>query len=185
MLPLFQKNGYKRTFFDKVLSSFEKRHSSGTALVASQQKDFEFNQMIKITFIGSISHEFKNKLPNLFFKDLNIEIFPIFTTTKLPSFIPLKSRTPKDITSNFVYKFTCLCEASLVYIGKTKRHLGVNSQEHLYLEKENPLGEIKTHFKSCVVCRKSIIEDFQIIKKCLNDQYSKINEAIIIKKENP
>ena len=99
--------------------------------------------MIKIPFIGSISHEFKNKLTNLFFKDLNIEIFPIFTTTKLSSFFSLQSRTPKEITSNVVYKFTCMCDASLVYIGKTKRHLGVRSKKHLDLEKENPLGELK------------------------------------------
>ena len=78
-----------------------------------------------------------------------------------------------------------MCDASLVYIGKTKRHLGVRSKEHLDLEKENPLGEIKTHLKSCIICRKCSIEDFQIIKKCSNDQEAKINEAIIIKKENP
>ena len=54
-------------FFDKVLSSFETRHSvtSGNVSVASQKKEIEFNQMVKTPFIGSISREFKNKLTNL------------------------------------------------------------------------------------------------------------------------
>ena len=57
-----------------------------------------------------------------------------------------------------------MCDASLVYIGKTKRHLGVRSKEHLDLEKEKPQGEIKTLLKSCVICKKCSIEDFKIIK---------------------
>ena len=122
----------------------------------------------------------KNKWTNLFFKDPNIEIFPILTTTKLSRFFSLKSRTPKEITSNVVYKFTRMCDANLVYFGKTKRHLGVRSKEHLDLEKENPLGEIETHLKSCVICRKRSIGGFQIVKKCSNDKDAKINEAIII-----
>ena len=40
-------------FFDKVLSSFETRHSvtSGNVSVASQKKEIEFNQMINSRFL--------------------------------------------------------------------------------------------------------------------------------------
>ena len=60
----------------------------------------------------------------------------------------------------------------------------MRSKEHLDLEKENPLGEIKTHLKPYAISRKCSIDDFQIIKKCSTDQKAKINEAISIKKEN-
>ena len=171
-------------FFDKVLGSFENKRSKDENY-RKEKKDIDFNLMIKIPFVGSISYEFKNKLSNLFFKDLNIEIFPIFTTTKLSNSFSLKSRTPKEITTNVVYKFTCVCDASLAYIGKTKRHLGVRSDEHLSYEKEQPRGEIKTHLRLCEMCKKSTIDNFEIVKKCLTDQEAKINEALIIKKENP
>ena len=80
-----------------------------------------------------------------------------------------------------VYKFTCLCDTSLVYIGKIKQHLGARSKEHRDLEK--PLGEVETDLKFGVIWRKSSIKDFQIIKKWLNDQDAKINESIIIRKK--
>ena len=35
------------------------------------------------------------------------------------------------------------------------------------------------------MCKKSTIDNFEIVKKCLTDQEAKINEALIIKKENP
>ena len=52
-------------------------------------------------------------------------------------------------------------------------------------EKERPRGEIKTHLRLCKMCKKSIIDNFEIVKKCLTEQEAKINEALIIKKEIP
>ena len=75
---MFLKNGYSRYFFDKVLGSFENRRSKDENY-RKEKKDIDFNLMIKIPFVGSISYEFKSRLSNLFFKDLNFEIFPIFT----------------------------------------------------------------------------------------------------------
>ena len=77
------------------------------------------------------------------------------------------------------------CDSSLTYIGETKRHLGVRSEEHLGYEKDLPKSEIKTHLKGCHICRESTIDNFEIIKKCMSDHESKINEALFIKKENP
>ena len=89
---MFLKNGYSRYFFDKVLGSFENKRSKDENY-RKEKKDIDFNLMIKIPFVGSISYEFKSRLSNLFFKDLNIEIFPIFTT-KLSNTFSLKYRTP-------------------------------------------------------------------------------------------
>ena len=110
-----------------------------------------------------------------------------YSSNQLILFVKLHSRIPDAQRNHFkcLYKFTCVCDASLAYIGKTKRHLGVRSDEHLRYEKEQPRGEIKTHLRLCEMCKKSTIDNFEIVKKCLTDQEAKINEALIIKKENP
>ena len=85
-----------------------------------------------------------------------------------------------------VYKFTCLCDTNLTYIGKTKRHLVVRKSEHLEFESEEPKSEIiKEHLKKCLVCRGASIDNFEIIKKCKSDFDTKVNEALFIRKENP
>ena len=56
---------------------------------------------LKVPFVGSLSHELKNKISNLFFNDLRIENFSIFTSTKLLD--SPKSQIPKILAANFVY----------------------------------------------------------------------------------
>ena len=121
----------------------------------------------------------------LFLSELRIEISPVFSTVKVSNFFSLKSRTPRQITSNVVYKFTCLCDTSLTYIGKTKRHFGVRSLEHLDFTKDNPVSEVKSHIKSCNSCKQCNFENFEIMKKCKSDRDSKIYEAMFIKQELP
>ena len=83
------------------------------------------------------------------------------------------------------YIRTLVCDTSLTYIGKTKRHLVVRSEEYLRYEKDLPKNEIKTHLKGCHICRESTINNFEFIKKCMSDHETKIHEALFIKKENP
>ena len=45
-----------------------------------------------------------------------------------------------------LYKFSCLCDTNLTFLGKTNRHLVVRSLEHLEFEKAEPKSEIKQHF---------------------------------------
>ena len=181
---MFLRNGYSETFFNRVVTSFQQRQSAESGQ-AKDKKDINFSLLLRIPYVGILSHEFKNKITNLFHKELNIEIFPIFKTTKLSEFFSLKSQTPKALTCNVVYKFTCLCDSSLTYIGKTKRHLGVRVEEHLGYQREKPVGEIKTHLKKCDLCKQSNLDNFQIVKKSMSDHEAKINEALVIKNENP
>ena len=78
-----------------------------------------------------------------------------------------------------------MCDTNITYIGKTKRHIVVRSLEHLLFEKTEPKSEIKTHINGCEICKNAKFEDFEIVKKCNSDMESKINEAILIKKETP
>ena len=179
---IFTSNGYSNMFFDRVYKSFMLRNEHGTT---SDKNEVNFKHMLKIPFVGQVSHEFKSKIMKLFLSELRIEICPVFSTVKVSNFFSLKSRTPRQITSNVVYKFTCLCDSSLTYIGKTKRHLGVRVEEHLGYQREKPVGEIKTHLKKCDLCKQSNLDNFQIVKKSMSDHEAKINEALVIKNENP
>lgn len=181
---IFFRNGYTEAFFNKVYSAFEHKEVKQLE-VDGTKEDGEFKYIIKIPYVGSLSHEFKNKLVKLFFNDLSINITPVLTTFKVANYFSLKSRTPKLITSNVVYKFTCLCDANLTYIGKTKRHLMVRGLEHLEFEKAKPESEIKVHLRGCEICQRGNFDNFEIIKKCKSDQETKINEALVIKTENP
>ena len=46
------------------------------------------------------------------------------------NFFSLKCPTPKLLKANVVYKFDCLCDINISYIGKTKRHLATRIKEH-------------------------------------------------------
>ena len=163
------------------LESFENK----TALNKSCDLDFDKRYFVKIPYIGPSSHDFKNKITKLFSNYLLTNVSPIFSTFKVSNYFSLKSQTPKLLASNVVYKFSCLCATNLTYIGKTKRHLIVRSLEHLEFEKAEPKSEIKEHLKKCLVCRKSNLDNFEIIKKCKSDFEAKVTEALYIKKENP
>ena len=52
-------------------------------------------------------------------------------------------------------------------------------------EKAEPKSEIKEHLKKCLLCRKSNLDNFEIIKKWKSDFEAKVTEALYIKKENP
>ena len=71
-------------------------------------KDIDFNLLLRIPYVGRLSHEFKSKITNLFYKVFNVESFRILKTTELSEFFYLKFQTPKALTFNAVNKFTCL-----------------------------------------------------------------------------
>ena len=60
----------------------------------------------------------------------------------------LKAKTPKHLSSNVVYKFTCQSDSELIYIGETKRHLSTHVREHLSLSNSYQNSEVKNHIKN-------------------------------------
>ena len=178
---IFHKNGYSISFFNELLKYFVNNEDNKDKCNDNNDRRY----IVKIPYVGNVSYVFKSKLIDLFFKDLGLTISPIFMTTKVSDFFSLKSRTPKELNSRVAYKFTCVCNTSLTYIGKTKRHLVVRSKEHLDCESETK-SEIKEHLKQCLQCKNVCnLDNFEILKKCQTDQEAKINEAILIKNELP
>ena len=178
---VFWNNGYSNSFFETVLQCFENRNLQDK----NSNTDSDRKYFVKIPYIGPSSHDFKNQITKIFSNYLLTNVTPVFSTFKVSNYFSLKSQTPKLLASNVVYKFSGLCDTNLTYIGKTKRHLVVRSLEHLEFEKAEPKSEIKEHLKKCLVCRKSNLDNFEIIKKCKSDFEAKVTEAFYIKKENP
>ena len=182
---LFWKNGYSKSFFDKIYASFEQKMTRSNSIqIDGDQVETERSYIFRIPYIGTASHDFRNKLKSLFYNELRIDISPVFNSFKISNYFSLKSQTPRLLTSNVVYKFTSLCDTNLTYIGKTKRHLMTRCLEHLVIENSEK-SEIKEHLKVCQICRNSNFDNFAIMKKCKSDHETKINEAIFIKTEVP
>ena len=177
---IFFKNGYSNSFFNRIFESFEQRKVSDD--VNSTKEEVDRRYILKIPYVGVVSNVFKTKLIKLFYDDLKVNIVPIFNTFKVSNYFSLKSQTPSILLSNVVYKFTCLCDTNISYIGKTKRHFITRCLEHLETDKKS---EINIHIKRCKNCNLCNLDNFSILKKCKSDHEAKINEAICIKTEVP
>ena len=173
---IFWKNGYSNSFFNNIYDIFIHKQASNREVSKDETEERRF--FIRIPYVGTISHDFKQKLTKLFYNDLNVNISPVFNTFKVSNFFSLKSKTPMLLTSHVVYKFTGLCDTNLTYIGKSKRHLVTRCIEHLSTSHKS---EIQEHIKVCPICRDSKPEHFEILKKCRTDQECKIYEALFIK----
>ena len=60
LIGMFLRNGYFETFFDRVGTSFQQRQNAGTGQV-KYKKDINFNLLLRIPYVGILSHEFKSK----------------------------------------------------------------------------------------------------------------------------
>ncbi len=72
------------------------------------------------------------------------QFITIYNTTSTNTFLSMKDRTPKELQSSVVYKFSCPgCQAS--YIGKTDRCLMTRLKEHARSKE----SETHKHINSC------------------------------------
>ena len=58
---------------------------------SSDRQEVYFRHMLKIPFVGQVSHFFKSNILKLFLNELRIEIRPIFSPVKVSNFFSLKS----------------------------------------------------------------------------------------------
>ena len=125
-----------------------------------------------------------NKIRKLFKAKFLIEVKIVYTTCKVRNYFSLKCRTPLPLLANVVYKFQCLCDANLSYLGKTKRHLVTRVREHGTAAGPSA---IKNHLSSCTTCHKNYSVDacFTVIETAKNDFHCSIKEAIQIKSAKP
>ena len=89
-----------------------------------------------VPYFGKPTLLFKRKLTYLLKKELLLDLHCVFTSFKVGMYFSLKDLTPLSLSSNVVYKFTCLRDVNVSYIGKTKRHLVTRVGEHGSRESE-------------------------------------------------
>ena len=182
---MFFSNGYPYWFFNKIL-----RHFLNDDNNINKHNSSETDPKIcyvTIPFIGKESRRFGNRLAKLLHTVFDVKVSVIYKTFKTGNYFQLKSRTPLNLCSNVVYKFTCSCDSNLTYIGKSSRHLSTRVREHLNLADPRENSAIKQHIISCNCCSniRYDLNSFTVLKHCKSDFYAKIHEALLIKKHRP
>ena len=183
---MFFLNNYPKFFFDNALKKFldkQNQNNLNTSIESSDNSGITFS----IPFIGEASHKFSKHIVSLIKTTYNIEVLPVFTSSKVGDFFSLKCKTPFPYSSNVVYKFSCLRDADCSYIGQTKRHLVTRVNEHLSLQRPQPQSEIKSHIYRCNACQQVKLDssNFEILKHCQNNYNTRIAEALVIKQCRP
>ena len=185
---MFSKNGYSSKFFYETLTSF----LADRYTPKRQPKDeLETNFLLKIPYFGKPSIDFKKKMKDLISKHFNVNIMCVYNSCKVSSYFSLKCRGPRYLTSNVVYRYTCLRDSELFYLGKTKRHLGTRVSEHLNLKCRRGQTEVSKHIINCDECLTAVnegkvdINHFQIMQKARSDYEVQIREAFLIRKHKP
>ena len=98
----------------------------------------------------------------------------------------MKAKTPNNLLSSVVYKFTGQNDSGIPYIGETKRHLMTRVGEHLSLSKDYRNYEVKNHVKKCPNCVLNARSDFfSVVKKYSNNFYTSIHEVLLVRRQNP
>ena len=182
---LFALNGYPKMYFDTALEKFlaSLQVVTDSVNLDDDAKKTDRKYIFGIPYVGKISRDYKNKISSLVKEHLQEDIFSYFSSCKVSSYFSLKSKVPFALKARIVYKFTCLSDSDISYIGETKRHLAIRAKEHL-----NPKGshnsEIKKHIFDCDSCKKSnlSVNKFKILKQCKDEYATRVNEAILIKK---
>ena len=98
-----------------------------------------------------------------------MHLTPIYKTCKVGNYFNLKSNTPALLLSNVVSRFSCLCNAGLTYIGKSKHHVVTRAKKHLNLG-SSVKSKIKVYIIKCNFCSKkdtnNLMHHFVVTKKC-------------------
>ena len=165
---MFWRNGYSHDFFSKVLEKFHNARNLNRNLNVDPASTQQFAYLMKIPYFGSPSTAFRLDMMKLFKHKFKVDLKGIFTSTKVGDFFSLKSIVPHPLRAVVAYQFTCLHDASVSYIGKTKRHLLARSVEHLDPKLKKP-SAIRSHLQECVPCRSATVENFKILRSCRND----------------
>ena len=92
--------------------------------------------------------------------------------------------TPLPLLSCVVYEFRCLGDQTATYVGMAERNLTLRVADHIRKRSTTAVG---VHRKSCQTCQNAKLstDHFKILKKCRDEQETKIHEALQIVKRNP
>ena len=112
----------------------------------------------------------------------NIRIRAAYRTTKVGTYLSLKSKVPTLFKADVVYDFKCPYEKDTRYIGETQRQLFKRISEHA----STTSSAIHEHVRQCTGCKEenNITKHFSILRNC-NSAEILSEEALCIKKFEP
>ena len=90
---MFTLNNYPKSFFDNAIHKFLDELNA-TNLDSSNVSNENSGITFSIPFIGEASHKFSKQIVSLIKSTYNIEILPVFTSSKVGDSFSLKCRTP-------------------------------------------------------------------------------------------
>ena len=91
-------------------------------------------------------HTVLKRISALISNRFNPKVLLIFKIFKVKNYFLLKSRTPKALCSNVIYKFTGSCDTNMTYIGLSSRHLITRVREHLNFKSIHKSAIKKSYF---------------------------------------
>ena len=187
---MFHMNGYPAAFFDGVLQRFvtrtESNSSSGLPSFSEVGEELDTRYVVfRMPYLGRPSRVFAKKLATLVGDGLGVSVRVVYTSLKVQSFFRLKSVTPHRLLSCVVYKFDCVSNPNVSYVGQTYRHIEDRMGEHL--KDKGDTSGVASHLRSCPDCSAARLglDNFQVIQKCRSDFDTKIVEAFCIQKLQP
>ena len=173
---IFQKNGYPRSFFDKIASEyFQSRNEPENS---SERPRLS----LRVPYIGKPTLLFSKKIKRLMWSQFSEDLHIFHVTEKVGDRFRLKDQTPKEILSKVVYLFQCPNDLDSQYIGFTTRSLEERIKEHR--RGDTAIAEHTERCKNCTIDTINI-DNFSILKKCRTNMEARINEAILINRRNP
>ena len=111
---IFLKNSYPNWSFKNALLKFDDREEKTKD---KEEKQYLFR--IGVPYFGKPSRKFAKRLSTLVKAKLQVDLAVYYNSFKTGSYFNLKCLTPHALLSNVVYKFTCLRDAAMSYIGMT------------------------------------------------------------------
>ena len=183
---MFASNGYPKVYFDNILEKFLCSLKDKESVVNQVKEKVERRYILGIPYVGKASRDYKKKVAALIKEHLDVDMFAYYTSHKVSRYFSLKSVVPSAMKANVVYKFSCLCDTGLYYIGQTKRHLAVRAKDHI-TPKVNSNSEIQKHIFDCNGCKRASlsVDHFSILKQCVGVYDTRISEALLIKELAP
>ena len=126
---IFQRNGYSKSFIDKLFKKFLGRLRIIKPTSATVEKKVLH---FVLPYLGPIGSEVTTKTRNAMKNTLNyFKLQVIFKNErKISNMFRIKDRVPNDLVSGVVYEYTGeRCNSS--YYGETERRLKVKPGEHM------------------------------------------------------
>ena len=119
-------------------------------------------------------------------RKFDIDVKIVYSTFKVKDYFKLECEIPFALLSNVLCRLDCVENAQVSYIGYTKRHLVIRTDEHTVPSLAKKF-HVHQHIKNCEACTNGSVglSHFQILHRHRDETDSKIGESFAIKKHQP